>query len=109
LSSGLLRSFYIGGFCNDFTSQAPIYNHFTRQITVLPAVDQFLNMTPLISNDFARNELFSNHFIGKATFSNYITRRIIILRGHPMEINILEFRPAGYAYLLEESGFSMSS
>ena len=32
---------------------------------------------------------------------NYIARELSILQGCLMEINVLELRPAGYAYLLE--------
>ena len=51
----------------------------------------------------------NNHNISLLAINNYITKQIVILRGKPMEKNILEIRPAGYAYLMEKlelTGFS---
>ena len=57
-------------------------------------------------NDFTRQESLYNCFIDKWLISNYIASVIIILRGCPMEINVLESRPAGYAYLLDKLGLT---
>lgn len=57
-------------------------------------------------NDFTRQVPLYNCFIDKKLISNYIASVIIILRGCPMEINVLESRPAGYAYLLDKLGLT---
>ena len=57
-------------------------------------------------NHFTQKKVICNRFIDKKPISNHITSKITILRRYPMEINVLESRPAGYAYLLDMMGLA---
>jgi Fic family protein len=86
---------------NDLFRNAAFHNRFSTLITVFTADGGFIVAHRPSIIIFLHKGLNIIVLVDKVLNSNYIYSEIIVLRGLPMEINVLEVRPAGYAHLLK--------